>query len=60
MSAAEVSQRLASIAKELEALETSIWLLHREREQLRHQLRLLNAPPRDGTDARSSGQADAA
>ena len=51
MSAAEVSQRLASIAKELEALETSIWLLHREREQLRHQLRHLNAVQQAKQDA---------
>jgi hypothetical protein len=42
-------QRLAVIAREIEEHGTAIWLLERERDELRAQVRLLNhkvsAPP---------------
>lgn len=46
MSAEDLYQRLASIAVELERLGASVWLLERERDEGRAQLRRLNAIPK--------------
>jgi hypothetical protein len=43
LSAEDLYQRLASIAVELERLGTSVWLLERERDDVRARLRRLNA-----------------
>jgi hypothetical protein len=43
MGAEDLYQRLASIAVELERLGTSVWLLERERDEVRASLRRLNA-----------------
>ncbi|MGO8977213.1 MAG: hypothetical protein ACLQJ0_16085 [Steroidobacteraceae bacterium] len=45
MTPEDLYQRLASIAVELERLGTSVWLLERERDEVRGQLRRLNAIP---------------
>jgi hypothetical protein len=41
-----VYQRLAEVAVELERCAAAVWLLEREREALRTELRRLNAIPR--------------
>jgi hypothetical protein len=41
-----VYKRLAEVAVELERHAAAIWLLEREREELRSELRRLNAIPR--------------
>jgi len=47
MSIDALYQRLAQIVLEIERLDTSRWQLERERDQLRAELRRLNAnPPR--------------
>jgi len=46
MSPEDLYQRLASIAVEIERLGTSVWLLERERDEVRAQLRRLNAIPK--------------
>jgi hypothetical protein len=43
MGTEELYQRLASIAAELERLGTSVWLLERERDEVRASLRRSNA-----------------
>ena len=44
--AEDLYQRLASIAVELERLGAAVWLLERERDEVRAELRRLNAIPK--------------
>jgi len=48
-----IYQRLAAIAVELERLTASVWLLEREREELRTELRRQNAIADSQASARS-------
>lgn len=45
MTADEIFDRLAAIAREIEAHRAAAWLLEREQDELRSQLRAINWTP---------------